>query len=745
MTIKINDPYFSLQWFLNDTPFSIKAQNVWDKYTGRGVKVGVLDDGFDYTHPDFTNSYRTDLDYDFVDKDYDAKDRLSTDRHGTAVMSIIGADANNGIGFAGVAHGADLIGYRMGFGTGSLTQIAQAMNLAANNVDILNSSWGFTTALSDNFFNPAFRGIENAMINLAENGRDGLGTIQVFAAGNGREEGSSPNYHNLSNSPFAIAVGGIDYDGTYSYFSEAGANILISAPATYVPSADKTGSGGYSTADYIYFGGTSAAAPIVSGVIALMLEANPNLGYRDIQAILAYSATHNDASSNGWQTNGARNFNGGGLQFNHDYGYGVVNAQRAVALAETWQTTPKTFANLDVLSYSGTANETLLDNRTIRKTFTVLENFDIEHVQLSLDIEHRKAGDLQIALISSDGTKSILADRIENGNYTGDILFTFSSVAHYGENTAGQWTIEITDPTHNDQIGYFYQWEIQFLGTRNQSDDMYIYTDDFANLSQSALNDRALLDLDGGVDTINLAAVTIASTVDLTRGYVLINSASAEIENSTLFIENIIGGSNGDTLIGNNLNNNINGRAGNDWLYGWGGNDDLYGGSGDDTIRGNAGNDNLYGGTGNDRLRGDQGNDTLYGDIGNDVLQGDLGNDRLNGGTGSDRLTGGLGSDIFAFGRDGYLERTFDRIMDFKTSEGDKIDISDILDGAFNALDHAIADFVRVTQTTAHSLLQVDADGASGTQYGFQTVARFENTLGLDQDLLRFIETAKNT
>lgn len=99
---------------------------------------------------------------------------------------------------------------------------------------------------------------------------------------------------------------------------------------------DRIGSYGYDVTDYTSrFNGTSAATPIVSGVVALMLEANPNLGYRDVQEILALSARPIDAASPDWTTNRANTWNGGGFRVSHDYGFGLVDATAAVRLAET--------------------------------------------------------------------------------------------------------------------------------------------------------------------------------------------------------------------------------------------------------------------------------------------------------------------------------------------------------------------------------------------------------------------------
>src|SRR5213075_877092 len=114
-----------------------------------------------------------------------------------------------------------------------------------------------------------------------------LGINIVFAAGNGGS-GDNVNYHNFQNDPYVITVAATDTYGHVASYSTPGAALLISAPGT-AKTDDRVGADGYSTSDYINISGTSYAAPYVSGVVALMLQANHYLGYRDVQDILAYS------------------------------------------------------------------------------------------------------------------------------------------------------------------------------------------------------------------------------------------------------------------------------------------------------------------------------------------------------------------------------------------------------------------------------------------------------------------------
>ncbi len=247
-----------------------------------------------------------------------------------------------------------------------------------------------------------------------EDGRDGLGTIHVKAAGN---DNRNANGDGASTSRATIIVGAYDDDGDASYYSNFGSNLLVSAPSSGgssnhgIITTDLLGiDDGYniidedgqntSEGDYTnQFGGTSAATPIVTGVIALMLEANPDLGWRDVQNILAYSAREIGSGVGGerlpdetdtWRYNNADNWNGGGLHYSEDYGFGSVDAYNAVRMAEVWGLFAAPQASANETSYSSTATNVALDDL---KTTDIQfhfdgTSFDVESVNVSLNITH---------------------------------------------------------------------------------------------------------------------------------------------------------------------------------------------------------------------------------------------------------------------------------------------------------------------------------------------------------------------
>lgn len=204
----------------------------------------------------------------------------------------------------------------------------------------------------------------------------------------------------------------------------------------------------------------------------------------------------------------------------------------------------------------------------------------------------------------------------------------------------------------------------------------------------------------------------------------------------------ITGTSGADVLHGTSSNDVIRGLAGADILYGYdgddlliggNGNDTLYGGSGNDILRGGNGNDLLIGGAGHDILNGGAGNDILRGGNGDDILRGGDGDDRLIGGRGSDTLVGGTGADTFVF-RTNHIGHGVDTIKDFSLSQGDKIDIRDLL-SAYDPVTDALADFVQFTRSGKKSIMSVDVDGA-GTDYGWVQVAVINGHTSLDPDQL---------
>jgi subtilisin-like proprotein convertase family protein len=570
------DTYFWKQWSLSGTA-GIDVAKAWQNYTGLGIKIGVVDDGIDYNHPDLNSNYMFALQYDAVVADNNAYG-ASTDSHGTTVAGVIGA-ASNGSGIVGAAYNSGITGFRIGYGTnGSSSQYADAFShVLTNGMDVANASWGYSTPFQDNFFN--FASPQSAIQNDAASGRGGLGINIVFAAGNGRSLGDNVNYHNYQNDPYVITVAGTDNMGHVTTSSTPGAAILISAPASSIYSDDRVGVYGYSTSDFTSSSGTSYAAPLVSSVVALMLQANPNLGYRDVQEILAYSAKNSDSGNIGWQTNGAHDWNGGGLHFSPDYGFGLVDATAAVRLAESWQK-QSTFADMSTESATHTDNATIPDGAgSLQSTINLGSSLLLDKVVVDLNITHPHVSDLTVTLTSPDGTSAVLASHPTNGTGSG-IVFETSANSFWGEDAKGNWTLTVTDNVTGN-VGTLNSWNLTALGDNPNTPTTYVYTDEFATAAGA---NRLILTDASGSATINTAAVTTGSYLDLHPGAVdTIAGKTLQIGTSTI-IKSVWAGDGNDTIIANDAGDTIQAGRGNDTIVAGMGADKIYGGPGNDTF-----------------------------------------------------------------------------------------------------------------------------------------------------------------
>ena len=170
------------------------------------------------------------------------------------------------------------------------------------------------------------------MQKAVNSGRSDMGSVIVFAAGDGRAQANDLALQPIPADPRVIAVAASDADGQVASYSTGGAALLVAAVgdnvAVPMPAGQAPG----------YVSGTSYAAASVSAIVGMMLSANPNLGWRDVQEILADSAYMPAPSAASFTFNGATFWNGGGMHFSDALGFGVVDANVAVNLARAWPT-----------------------------------------------------------------------------------------------------------------------------------------------------------------------------------------------------------------------------------------------------------------------------------------------------------------------------------------------------------------------------------------------------------------------
>jgi subtilisin-like proprotein convertase family protein len=533
------------------------------------------------------------------------------------------AAAKDGHGIVGVAYDAQLVSLYTSDTISSqwVTEITNAFHYAAG-MDVLNDSWGFGNMLAkdtnwafyDNANDPQFAPAFAALRDLAATGRNGLGTVVVQAAGNGYNYGDDTNLHNFQNSRYIITVGATDYTGASSYFSTTGASILVAAPGgaghsdyASILTTDRTGAAGASGGNYAFVDGTSFSAPIVSGIVALMLEVNPHLGYRDVQQILAYTA-HQAGSVGDWTANGAHDWNGGGLLYDEaiqSTGFGIVDALAAVRLAATWDSAPHTSANVVDVVASKTVNEAIPDHNgdSAFSAINIDSDVVVERVDVTINITHPFIGDLEIGLLSPTGTFSALMYRPSQGALSAvgssqqNVHFTFDTVLAWGESARGLWGLGVMDLA-TGHVGTLDSWSIDIIGHQPTQDHTFIYTAQYAQLVAADPTRGTLSDPSGGTDTINASALGSDDRIDLSGATPsVISGANLTIAAGTTIL-NAYAGDGNNVMIANAKGSVLHGMAGNDTFTGGAGNDTLDGGAGNDTIDGGGGtNTALYHGT----------------------------------------------------------------------------------------------------------------------------------------------------
>lgn len=654
------DPDYAKQWYLG----AVNVQKAWDAgYTGKNVKVLVLEpsgqfavdrQSADLNHPDLVGNKSS----DFIDT-------AAHSVHATAVAGVIGA-ARNGIGGVGVAYDADLNSIGLAPENTVVSYRADMGNL--KNYDIVNNSWMHVNTWNSStaYANADLQqGVDKSAIQeAADSGRNGLGTVMVFGAGNDRAKGYDAGLSSLTNNAWTIDVGAINRvgdvgssNGINKPFSNRGANILVAAPGSNITTTGvqiETANGSVIGSSSQESQGTSLAAPIVSGVVALMLQANPNLTYRDVQTILALSAKKDlgEGAQSGtvWATNTNSKWNGSGMHYSHDFGFGLVDAGAAVRMAENW--VPADHEPVVINAWQATEVAALADLGTQTVSFEVTEHVALEQAIVKLHLAHERWSDLVVTLVSPHGTRSVLLDRTglasHLNNTAGELDFDqqLMSVHFRGEDTAGTWQLVIEDKATGAAGSGEIFASLQLVGSSEDSSKRYLLTDEYAG-------NWTITDIPTEPSELNAAAVTGSMRIDLS------GTSYSSVNGQTLLVNTSI-----DRLVGG---------AGNDTLLGAGLDETLFGGDGADTIEGLQGNDRLEGGRGNDTLKGGKGADYLDGGLGDDTLYGGDGSDALIAGNGNDILYGGAGGDVFLI--DGEGGTTLTTIQDFNAAEGDTISI----------------------------------------------------------------------
>ena len=440
-----NDPRYSEQWDYFETTGGMRLPAAWDKSTGAGVNVAVIDTGY---RPHIDLSGQILAGYDFITsatmandgngRDSDAKDtgdavlagecgngQPSADRtsswHGTHVAGTIAAATNNGTGVAGVAYGARIVPVRvLGKCGGYTSDIADAITWAsggtisgvpanANKARVINMSLGGDGACG-------------TTTQAAINGARSRGTVVVVAAGNENTDASNSNPANCSG---VIAVAATNRSGGRAYYSNFGSVVDVAAPGG---DARVAGGGILSTLNagtsapgadtYAFYQGTSMATPHVAGVVALMLAKNPNLTPDEVEARLKSSARPFPAACSGC-------------------GAGIVDASAAIDAA-TGSTFTPTLNEAEANNTLGTANAVSLAGTIVSAAMGSSADTDYFVVQLpagrtmGATLTPNASSDYDLYIYNSAGT---LLGGSENGSGMSDS----ASLTNTGSGTAARY------------------------------------------------------------------------------------------------------------------------------------------------------------------------------------------------------------------------------------------------------------------------------------------------------------------
>lgn len=504
--------------------------------TGTGVRIAVSDSGVHQSHPGLRPNILTSVSRNYLndfrstntwlgDSTPPAGSSNGNAGHGTAVGGIIAERGWTDSGGRGVAPLASIAGFLFIQAQSVLTtrglSTAALLDQFQGDFDIFNYSWG----ISQCSFAQEEIGMSEKLRFGVDNLRGQKGAIYVKAAGNefvgdlkncsGDENDQgfflgNSNFIEENTSPYTIITAALSARGTAATYSSPGSNIWISAPggeggsdaqeddstsepaiittdspncgkgikASKVNQFDRGSSPNSACLHTSAMNGTSSAAPIVTGAIALILEANPNLTWREVKHVLAATAdqVHPGATLSSHPVNSANLAghlyekpwitNAAGFRFHNWYGFGRINVDAAVTMAKSlnlgWG--PLRETNSGGGYSSGYVNLSIPDATPagVSHSIQVSDAMTIEAVQVSLDLMNC-VGEQGVELTSPSGTQSILMNinsMIRDSATSGQRLL---SNAFYGENSAGTWTLRVIDGKAGCQ-SQLASWKINVLG-----------------------------------------------------------------------------------------------------------------------------------------------------------------------------------------------------------------------------------------------------------------------------------------
>ncbi|XP_077988684.1 proprotein convertase subtilisin/kexin type 5-like isoform X2 [Glandiceps talaboti] len=478
--IKFTDPDWQKQWYLNRDDFNMNVMEAWELgYTGKGVVVTILDDGIERDHPDLVDNYDPEASVDINNGDNDPMPRPTwndENRHGTRCAGEVAMKANSSLCGVGVAYNSKIGGIRMLDGMVTDAVEAQSLSHEPQHVDIYSASWGPDDdgKTVDGPGRLARKSFEDGV----STGRKGRGSIFVWASGNGGSAYDSCNWDGYHDSIYTISISSASEGGKIPWYAELCASTLAS---TY--SSGGRNDRQINTVDLRHkctdrHTGTSASAPLAAGILALVLEANPELTWRDIQHIIVRTSRRSnlqimrdnrpkrnkDVDDDRWITNGA------GYQVSHAYGFGLLDAGAMVKLAKGWKTAPKqhvcvlpTESTPRLISGKAPVRISISSDGCLGSGSAIQY---IEHVQVKLTVDFTRRGDLAVFLTSPAGTRSTLLAPRQMDRTRETVKDWVTMTTHcWGEPADGTWTLEVQNRGPSSNAGTLHEWTLTVYGT----------------------------------------------------------------------------------------------------------------------------------------------------------------------------------------------------------------------------------------------------------------------------------------
>ncbi|XP_074647026.1 neuroendocrine convertase 2-like [Tubulanus polymorphus] len=476
-----NDPLYGKEWYLKNVgqaggikKLDLNVEAAWAlNITGKGVTTAIMDDGVDYMHPDIWDNYNAEASYDFSSNDPYPYPRYTDDwfnSHGTRCAGEVAAKRDNEICGVGVAYDSKIAGLRM-LDQPYMTDLIEANSMAhePNLIDIYSASWGPTDdgKTVDGPRNATMR----AVVNGVNEGRHGKGSIYVWASGDGGPDDDC-NCDGYAASMWTISINSATNDGQTASYDESCSSTLAS---TFSNGKSWFMDAGVATVDLygectLKHSGTSAAAPEAAGVFALALEANKGLTWRDVQHLTVLTSKRNHLYDNSGKHNWT--INGAGLEFNHLFGYGVLDAGDMVDLALNWRNVPDRYhctAGTVKGKYDFHQGEALLLTITTDacKGHENQVNY-LEHVQSFITLRASRRGDVTIFLTSPMNTTSMILSKRprDEDAKEGFVKWPFMTTHTWAENPRGTWRLAVIFDSEKPQTGTLFEWTLLLHGTK---------------------------------------------------------------------------------------------------------------------------------------------------------------------------------------------------------------------------------------------------------------------------------------